>query len=62
MLRPTEWARFAWDTLAGQGESIVIDGRALPTPDENLAELSKQAATFAETQLPILQALGVCPA
>jgi hypothetical protein len=35
------------------------EGKALETPAENIAELTTQAQTFAEKQLPALKALGV---
>jgi len=57
--QPAEWAQFVGQLLALQGQSIVKEGKALGTPEENLAELNAQAATFAEKQLPILKALGV---
>ena len=56
---PGEWAKLCWDVLAGQGQRIMKDGKALETPAENIAELTTQAQTFAEKQLPTLKALGV---
>jgi hypothetical protein len=56
---PSEQAKFVWDTLAAQGQRVVKEGKVLETPDENLAELSKQAEEFAEKRAPILKALGV---
>jgi hypothetical protein len=56
---PSEQAKFVWDTLAAQGQRVIKDGKLLETPDENLAELSKQAEEFAERRAPILKALGV---
>ena len=56
---PEAWARFTWRFVAEQGQAVVKDGRALATPDENLAELSAQAQVFATERLPILLALGV---
>ncbi len=54
-----DWAQFAWGLLAAQGQRILKDGKALDTPEENLAELAQQAQEFAEKQLPLLKALGV---
>lgn len=54
-----DWAQFAWGLLAGQGQRILKDGKALDTPEENLAELGQQAQEFAEKQLPLLKALQV---
>lgn len=57
--QPDEWADFAWQVLNAQGQRIVKEGKALDTPEENLAELRTQAATFAEKQLPVLKSLQV---
>jgi len=56
---PGEWAKLCWDVLAGQGQRIMKDGKALETPEENIAELTTQAQAFAEKQMPALKALGV---
>lgn len=55
--RPAEWAQFVWATLSAQGQTLLKEGKALETAEENLEELTAQAATFAEKQLPILRAL-----
>ena len=57
--QPAEWAQHAWHILAAQGQKLVKEGKALETAEENLAELTAQAATFAEKQLPILKALQI---
>lgn len=57
--QPAEWANFAWQILAAQGQRILKEGSTLETPEENLAELAGQAADFAEKQLPVLKALGI---
>lgn len=56
---PPAWAQFAWEILSAQGQRIVKDGHTLGSAEENLAELSRQAETFAQTQLPILKALQI---
>ena len=56
---PGEWAQFAWQILAAQGQKLVKDGKPLETPEENLAELNAQATAFAEKNLPILRALQI---
>jgi SAM-dependent methyltransferase len=56
---PQEWAQAAWDIISAQGQRIVKEGKPLPTPEENLAELTTQAQTFADSQLPVLRGLGV---
>lgn len=54
-----EWAQFTLQVLAAQGQQIVKDGKALDTPEENLAELNLQANAFATKQLPIFKALQI---
>lgn len=56
---PQEWAQYAWDVLSQQGQKIIKEGVVLESADENLAELTAQAITFSEKQLPILKALQV---
>jgi len=57
--QPAEWAEFAWQVLVQQAQRIVKEGKTLENAEENLAELTAQANTFAEKQLPILKALGI---
>jgi hypothetical protein len=57
--QPAEWAEFVWQVLNQQGQRIVKEGKTLETAEENLAELTAQANTFAEKQLPILKGLGI---
>jgi hypothetical protein len=56
---PSEQAKFAWDTLQAQGHRVIKEGKVLETPDENAAELAREAQEFAEKRAPILKALGV---
>lgn len=56
---PAEWAGFAWQLLAEQGQRLIKEGSQLQTPEENLAELTLQAQQFAGEQLVVLKALGV---
>jgi hypothetical protein len=58
---PVEWAAFAWKCLSDQGERVVVEGKVLDTPAENLAELAKEAKTFEAERLPVLRALLVAP-
>lgn len=55
--QPTEWTQLVWQILAAQGQKIVKEGKTLETAEENIAELTAQATTFAEKQLPVLKAL-----
>ncbi len=57
--QPAEWAAFCWQLLQAQGQRIIKDGKTLESPEENLAELTAQAQTFADKQLPILKALQI---
>lgn len=57
--QPADWARFAWEQLAVQGQRIVKEGKALEGAEDNLAELNAQAQVFAGKQLPVLRALQV---
>jgi SAM-dependent methyltransferase len=57
--QPADWAQFASQVLLSQHEKVLKDGKALETPEENLAELTLQASTFATKQLPIMKALQV---
>ena len=56
---PADWAAFTWNLLQQQGQSIVKEGQALQTPEENLQELIRQASEFAEKRLPLLKALQI---
>jgi SAM-dependent methyltransferase len=57
--QPAEWAQFIWQILAAQGQKLLKEGKTLETPGENIAELTEQAHSFADRQLPILKALGI---
>lgn len=54
-----DWARDAWAVLAAQGQRLLKDGNKLETVEDNIAELTSQAQSFAEKQLPILKALQI---
>jgi hypothetical protein len=57
--QPADWAQFAWEILAVQGQKLVNDGKTLESSEENLAELTAQATAFATKTLPILKALQI---
>ncbi len=57
--KPADWAQYAWEQLAALNQCILKDGKAIESPEDNLAELSRQAEEFAAKRLPILEALGV---
>jgi SAM-dependent methyltransferase len=56
---PAELAQFAWEILANQGQKLVKEGKALATTEENIAELTAQAQSFVNKQLPILRELRI---
>jgi len=54
-----EWAAFTWNVLKMQGQRIVKEGKTLETDEDNLAEITAQAAAFQKNRLPLLKALQV---
>jgi SAM-dependent methyltransferase len=57
--QPSEWAQYVWETISAQGQRLVIEGKTLESAEDNLAELTSQAQTFADKQLPIFKALQI---
>lgn len=57
---PADWAAYAWQQLAAQNQKLLKDGVAIERPEDNLAELTRQAEEFALKRLPVLEALEVC--
>ena len=57
--KPAGWAQASWEILAQQGQKIIKEGKPLDSAEENLAELTVQANSFAENQLPVLKALQI---
>ena len=56
---PADWAQWTWQVLAAQGQKLVRAGTVLEGAEANVAELTTQARTFADKQLPILKALQI---
>ncbi len=50
-------ANFVWTILSAQGQRIQKEGKVIESPEDNLVELTAQAKTFVDKQLPILKAL-----
>ena len=50
---------YVWEILASFGQKIIKEGTKLETHEENLAEMTQQAADFVEKRLPILKALQI---
>ncbi len=57
--QPSDWAQMVWQILASQGQKIIKEGKTLETVEENIAELTAQASTFADKQLAILKAMQI---
>ncbi len=57
--QPGEWAEYVWQLLQAQGQRIAKEGKTFDTPEENLAELNRQAIEFLEKKLPVIRALQV---
>lgn len=57
--QPSEWAKYAFDVLAPQGQRIIKDGKTLETDAENLAELEAQADIANTTAIPLLRKLQI---
>jgi hypothetical protein len=57
--KPDDWAKDAWEVLSKQNRSVVKNGVALTTANENLDELNTQAKTLSERSLPLYRRLGI---
>lgn len=55
----SELAESVWGILSSQGQRLVKEGQQIESPEDNLAELTRQAEEFTEKKLPVLQALLV---
>lgn len=56
---PEDWAQYAWEVLATQNQRLQKNGVTIESAEENIAELTEQANTFSQRQLPILKALQI---
>lgn len=57
--QPSDYAKWVWQSLSAQGQKMLKEGKTLETAEENIAELTSQAALFLERVLPILKALHI---
>jgi hypothetical protein len=57
---PTDQAAFVWKLLSVQGQRLLKNQKLLETPQENLAELTRQSIEFAEKHLATFKVLGIC--
>lgn len=55
-----QWAQFVWSILVAQNQHLTKQGVVIKSAEESLAELNAQAQMFANKDLPILKALGIC--
>lgn len=56
---PAEAAQRVWAALSAEGRVVLRNGKALSTPEENLAELTQKAERLLESELALLDKLGV---
>lgn len=56
---PQDLAQYVWKILAIQNQRLIKEAKTLETPEENLAELTRQANDFIQKQLPILKVLQI---
>jgi SAM-dependent methyltransferase len=56
---PAEWALFVADILQANREQVFKEGRPLASPQDVLAELTRQATEFAQKRVPVLGVLEV---
>lgn len=57
--QPADWAMVVWQIFSSQGQALLKEGKPISAPEENIAELTRQAQEFAEKQLPVLKALQI---
>ncbi len=57
--QPADLAVYVWQVLAMQGQKIIKEGKMLEAIEDNIEELTVQASTFIEKQLPILKSLQI---
>lgn len=59
MTTPQQWADFTAKLLSSQSQRLLVEGNTLATPEDDRAELLRQAQEFADERLAMLQALGI---
>jgi SAM-dependent methyltransferase len=57
--KPEDWATYAVQILAAQGQKILKEGKPLETSEEHITELTSKANEFSVKLLPILKALQI---
>ncbi|MDB5441290.1 MAG: hypothetical protein JWM33_3717 [Caulobacteraceae bacterium] len=56
---PQAWTEEVWNIFVSQNQALVHEGKPLATPEENMAELMRQALVFEAERLPVLKRLGI---
>jgi hypothetical protein len=54
-----DWGKRAWAALSSQNQRVLKDGKPVESPEDNLAELTRQANEWQESKLPVLRWLDV---
>ncbi len=57
--KPEDLAKWVWQVLSAQGQSLIKEGKPIQDPEENQVELVRQARAFEEEVLPILKSLQI---
>lgn len=57
--KPADWAQYAWKIISDQGQKLLLEGKVLEAPEENLKELERQAKVFSGDRLTILKTLKI---
>lgn len=57
--QPSDWAQFAWQIIAAQGQRLTKEGNVIESAEENINALTQQAKEFNEKRLPVLKALKI---
>lgn len=52
-------AQHSWKLLQAQGRLIVKEGKALQSPEENMAEIRDRVAVIVNKRLPLWRAMGI---
>jgi SAM-dependent methyltransferase len=56
---PADLASYTWNLLTAQGHKVLKEGKALETPEQNIAEIESQISVFKGKRLEILKNLKI---
>lgn len=59
LTEPAQWAEQVWEILKKMGQRMLKDGETLQSDEDNLAELNRMAAEFAEKRLHAFKVLDI---